>query len=52
VDIWGIGLILGEMLRMKDHKGQFKKLTLFKGSSCYPISPSNEKDEHVVEHDD
>ena len=52
VDVWGIGLVLGEMLRKKDHRDQFKRSEIFQGNSCYPISPFNDEDEHVVDKDD
>jgi len=45
-DMFSVGCMLGELLRMKKEKITTKgKLVLFKGSSCYPMSPCKEAKE-------
>jgi serine/threonine protein kinase len=53
-DIWGLGLIIAEVMRSCNNYKQpaNKKRFLFKGKSCYPISPIDKKDTTLIdEHD-
>ena len=40
VDVWSLGCILAEIL-MHLEGAAYKKSTLFKGDSCYPLSPES-----------
>lgn len=55
VDLWSVGCIFAEILKLTDKynhgKTDDKIWALFKGSSCYPISPC-EKESHTVERTD
>lgn len=40
IDMWSLGCILGELLQFSDnYRAEGKKLVLFKGNSCFPLSP-------------
>ena len=44
VDIWSVGCIFYELLAsstLEPTPGRTKPLTLFKGETCYPLSPKN-----------
>ena len=51
MDIWSVGLILVELIKkcLMKEKNRF---TLFKGNSCYPISPQNCEGETIVHSED
>ena len=47
VDIWSAGLVLGELMKSTDKYQQKEKNTknvLFRGKSCFPISPADDTD--------
>jgi hypothetical protein len=53
VDVWGVGCILGEMLNQIDpqfvtNTNSSKSYELFKGSTCYPMSPCKD---HTIQQD-
>jgi serine/threonine protein kinase len=56
IDIWSIGCILGEMAYIwsDNFKGDSNNRFLFKGSSCYPLSPSGKSNaaEISISHND
>lgn len=58
IDIWGVGLILGELLAKAnnddelEHSDKANHLVLFKGGSCFPISPAEGTDNCTVHSDD
>jgi len=56
IDIWSIGCILGEMAYIWSDrfKGDSNNRFLFKGSSCYPLSPSGKSNaaEISISHND
>ena len=52
-DIWSVGIVLSEMLRASSvYKSSQKGRFIFKGSSCYPISPANKEDQTRIDADD
>jgi serine/threonine protein kinase len=50
IDIWSIGCILGEMAYIwsANFKGDTNNRFLFKGSSCYPLSPSGKSTDKEI----
>jgi len=58
VDIWSVGVILAELLRIsnayKANQNQEVKFRyyMFPGKSCYPISPEAGQDSNVVSDSD
>ena len=58
VDIWGVGCILAELMgKAETSKAQnseisVDKLILFKGNSCFPMSPAANTDKNVVTNND
>ena len=58
VDIWGVGCILAELMgkaetsMAQENKINVNKLILFKGKSCFPISPAVGTEENVVTNED
>lgn len=42
IDSWSLGCILGELIKFSDAYGQKKELQLFRGGSCFPLSPCKE----------
>ena len=47
-DVWSLGCVLAEMLhctakQIEQRKYNFKKRVMFRGESCYPISPYEDK---------
>ena len=53
VDVWSLGCIFGELIKFatRDTKvaHDYTNFCLFKGGSCYPISPVNVKKENAQE---
>lgn len=43
VDIWSLGCVFAELLRCKYAK-KSKEITLFRGKSCFPLSPGRSSD--------
>lgn len=58
VDIWGVGCILAELMgkaetsMAQDNENSVNKLVLFKGKSCFPMSPAVGTDKNIVTNDD
>ena len=54
IDIWSAGLVLSELMRCTEkfrqhtEEGSIKKSILFKGKSCYPLSPADGSDDGSV----
>lgn len=54
VDIWGVGCILAELMgktetsMAQNTETSVDKLIMFKGKSCFPISPAANTDKNVV----
>ena len=55
-DIWSLGIILGELMYSSDKynhgENRMKRRFLFKGKSCYPISPADSKNLDLVKESD
>ena len=52
-DIWSVGIVLSEMLRTSSvYKTSQKGRFIFKGCSCYPISPASKEDQNRIDADD
>ena len=54
VDMWGVGLILAELLKRSDkyNNRSFKEKFLFRGKSCYPMSPADLNNQNNIEKSD
>jgi serine/threonine protein kinase len=58
IDVWGVGCTFAELLRVSDPTYSQRRKVLFKGSSCFPISPfkkganESEQDVNIVDADD
>ena len=55
IDMWSLGCILGELIKFSDpYRAETKDFPLFRGTSCYPLSPCDEmlsqekSDKHIV----
>ena len=48
IDVWSIGVIFAEMIRMKEDNPEHysKRKPFFPGRSCYPLSPDKKKKKH------
>jgi serine/threonine protein kinase len=59
-DVWSLGCVLAEMLnctekQLEKRKNNFKKRIMFRGESCYPISPfknNNDGEETLIDNKD
>ena len=58
IDIWGVGCILAELMgkaeasMAQNYETNVNKLILFKGKSCFPMSPAVGIEKNVVTNDD
>ena len=58
IDIWGVGCILAELMgkaeasMAQNKETNVNKLILFKGKSCFPMSPAVGTDKKIVTNDD
>jgi serine/threonine protein kinase len=53
VDIWSVGIILGELMKISNVYGErvtydAQNFHLFPGKSCYPISPIHGENEETI----
>ena len=49
VDIWGLGCIIYELAFMSDNAANdLSDRYLFKGTSCYPLSPMHNDHDEVI----
>ena len=60
VDIWGVGIILAELMQRTNPDnlatltgpGKLQHKSLFMGNSCYPISPFDDSEKSMVHNSD
>ena len=46
VDVWSVGCVIAEIIHMRDKDCEVADRYLFKGTSCYPLSPAYKNGEN------